>query len=66
MYSVPFPPVLESTATAGSPAPVRTGAPVSGSRTATDRSLEMSITRDQVNPLSVERISDSLNWFAEG
>src|SRR5438128_1916673 len=50
----------------GSPAPVRIPAPVSGSRTTRDPSVEMSITFDQVVPWSVERITDSWNWFGDG
>src|SRR5207249_1498897 len=47
----------------GSPAPERTKAPVSGSRTATEPSVEMSITFDHVTPWSAERITDWWNWF---
>ena len=42
----------------GRPAPARTRAPVSGSRTATDPSVEMSITFDQVTPWSVEQVDE--------
>src|SRR5437667_10580097 len=50
-------PVVRSTAISGRPAPARTGAPVSGSVTATDISLEMIIGFDQVTHLSVERLT---------
>jgi hypothetical protein len=39
---------------------------VPGSRTATDWSVEMSITRDHVRPLSVDRMTDWVNGFADG
>src|SRR6266487_2080669 len=52
-------PVVRSTAMSGRPSLVRTGAPVSGSVTATDMSFEMMIGCDQVTPLSVERTTAS-------